>query len=204
MDIRHKPEVEGSERTPGKLTRIRAIDYGDNDGRFAKLRRQIRNPSLFTFFIMALVALAIPIAIALPGFYSGAREGVWRIRQEPFVQFLEVSTPSHVYPYLQQNITIMKGAESQVEWRRVSFKLGPCHEGNLAQFPDGKYTRGIGQACTDLHQIQLDYADDCTSAEVCNIPPSAIARLEAVSVSLQETFSDAYTSRHTESIGSGE
>lgn len=188
----------------GRLTRIGAIDYGDTDSWLAKLRRQIRNPSLLTFFIMAVVALSIPLAIVAPGFYSGAKEGIVRIQREPFVQFLEVATPSHVYPYLQRNITLMKNAESQYEWRRISFKLGPCHEANLAQFPKGKYTEGISNACNDLHNIQLDFAKYCTTDASCNIPSAAIARLDAVSVRLQETFSDAYSSRHTESLGTGE
>ena len=204
MESHHKSQLDDSAPQRGKLTRIGAIDYGDGDGWSARLRRQLRNPSLITFLIMALVVLAIPVGIAFPGFYSGAKEGFWRIRQEPFVQFLEVSTPSYVYPYLQRNIDQMKIAESQYEWRRISFKLGPCHETNLGQFPEGKYTDGIARACTDLHNIQLDFAENCTSATTCNIPPAAIARLDAVSTRLQETFSDAYSSRHTEAIGSGE
>ena len=204
MDIRDYKEYETPESRRGQLTRIGAIEYGDSDSWFAKLRRQIRNPSLFTFIIMAAVALAIPIAIIAPGFYSNAKEGIVRIRQDPFVQFLEVATPSHVYPYLQRNIQLMKTADTQSEWRRISFRLGPCNEANLVQFPEGKYTNGIAQACDDLHNIQLDFADDCLTNTSCNIPPAAIARLDAVSTNLQTTFSDAYSSRHTESVGQGE
>ncbi len=204
VDIHDYKEYETPESRRGKLTRIGAIDYGDSDSLFAKLRRQIRNPSLLTFFIMALVILAIPLAIVAPGFYSGAKEGIVRIRQDPFVQFLEVATPSHVYPFLQRNIQLMKDADTQSDWRRISFKLGPCHEANLAQFPEGKYTQGIAQACDDLHNIQLDFAEDCISETSCNIPPAAIARLDTVSTSLQETFSDAYSTRHVETVGQGE
>lgn len=204
MDIRDYKDYETPESRRGQLTRIGTIDYGDSDNRLAKLRRQVRNPSLLTFFIMAIVILAIPTAIVAPGFYSGAKEGIVRIRQDPFVQFLEVATPSHVYPYLQRNIQLMKAADTQSEWRRISFKLGPCHEANLAQFPEGKYTTGIAQACNDLHNIQLEFAADCLSETSCNIPPAAIARLDTVSTNLQQTFSDAYSSRHTESLGTGE
>lgn len=204
MEIRDYKDYETPATRRGKLTRIGAIDYGDGDSWFAKLRRQIRNPSLLTFFIMTIVILAIPTAIVAPGFYSGAKEGIVRIRQDPPVQFLEVATPSYVYPYLQRNIQEMKAAETQYEWRRISFKLGPCHQANLVQFPEGKYSGAIATACADLHQIQLDYADDCISDASCNIPPAAITRLDAVSSQLQHAFSDAYTSRHTESIGTGE
>ena len=204
MDIYDQKDFETPDSRRGKLTRIGVIDYGDADGWFARLRRQIRNPSLLTFIIMAIVALLIPVAIVAPGFYSGAKEGIVRIRQDTFVQFLEVSTPSHVYPYLQRNIQLMKAAETQYEWRRISFKLGPCHESNLQQFPQGKYTDAIVNACNDLHNIQLDFADDCISDASCNIPPAAIARLDTVSLFLQESFSDAYSSRHTESVGTGE
>ena len=98
----------------------------------------------------------------------------------------------------------MKNADTQSEWRRISFKLGPCNEANLAQFPEGKYTLGIAQACNDLHNIQLEFASDCLTETSCDIPPAAIVRLNAVSANLQETFSDAYSSRHTESLGTGE
>ena len=204
MDIHHKPELDDSDRQRGKLTRIGTIDFGDGDGWVARLRRQLRNPTLLTFLILTVVVLAIPFSIAFPGFYSGAKEGIVRIRQDPVVHFLEVATPSFVFPYLQRNIQQMKNAQSQSEWRRISFKLGPCFEPNLSQFPDGKYTQGIASACEDLHQIQLDFAEDCISATSCNIPPAAIARLDAVSERLQETFSDAYTTRHFETVGAGE
>ena len=204
LDFREPHEYETPASRRGRLTRIGAIDHGDARGRFARLRRQIRNPSLLTFFIMAIVAVSIPIAIVGPGFFSGAKQGIVRIRQGPALQFLEVSTPSYVYPYLQRNITLMKNAETEYEWRRISFKLGPCHETNLSQFPAGKYTNAISSACNDLHNIQIDFAADCTSAVDCNIPPAAIARLDAVSVNLQDAFSDAYSSRHTETIGQGE
>ncbi len=204
MDIRNYKDYETPEIRRGKLTRIGAIEYGDADGGLARLRRQIRNPSLLTFLIMTIVALSIPIAIVAPGFYSGAKEGIVRIRQDPFVQFIEVATPSHVYPYLQRNIQLMKEADTQYEWRRISYKLGPCHEANLTQFPEGKYTDGIAQACEDLHNIQIDFAADCTSDASCNIPPAAIARLDDVSNSLQETFSDAYSTRHFETTEQGE
>ena len=204
MDIRDYKDYETPEIRRGKLTRIGAIDYGDADGWTAKLRRQIRNPSLLTFTVITILAISIPLAIFAPGFYSGAKEGIVRIRQGTVVQFLEVATPSYVYPYLQRNIQHMKTARSQFEWRRISFKLGPCNEVNIRQFPQGKYTDAIANACNDLNDIQLDFAQDCASATACNIPPVAIARLDAVSTQLQETFSDAYSSRHTESIGTGE
>ena len=135
MELHHKPELDDSDRRHGKLTRIGAIDYGDDDGRLARLRRQLRNPSLITFFILAIIAISIPVGIAFPGFYSGAKEGIVRIRQDPVVHFLEVATPSFVYPYLQRNIEQMKSAQSQYEWRRISFKLGPCFEPNLGNSP---------------------------------------------------------------------
>lgn len=204
MDIRDYKDYETPDSRRGQLTRIGAIDYGDSDNWLSKLRRQIRNPSLLTFFIMTMVILAIPTAIVAPGFYSGAKEGIVRIRQDPFVQFIEVATPSHVYPYLQRNIELMKAADTQSEWRRISFRLGPCNEANLIQFPEGKYTDGIARACNDLHTIQLDFAGDCISETSCSIPPAAIARLDAVSTNLQETFSDAYSTRHFEAVGQGE
>ena len=113
---RNRGETGHREQSDGGLTRIGAIDFGDGDGRFAKLRRQVRNPSLLTFFIMALVALSIPVAIAFPGFYSGAQEGIVRIRQDASLNVLEVSTPSYVFPYLQRNIQLMKEAQTQLEW----------------------------------------------------------------------------------------
>ena len=204
MELRENQDFDTPVNRRGKLTRIGAIDYGDGDNWSARLRRQIRNPSLLTFLIMTVVALSIPLAIVAPGFYSGAKEGIVRIRQDTFVQFLEVSTPSFVYPYLQRNIQVMRSAETQYDWRRISFKLGPCHETNLAQFPEGKYTDGITNACTELHQVQIEFAEDCISDATCNIPPAAIARLDAVSQRLKETFSDAYSSRHFESLGTGE
>ena len=66
-----------------------------------------------------------PTAIVAPGFYSGAKEGIVRIRQDPFVQFLEVSTPSHVYPFLQRNIQLHESRRHPIRVATHLFQTRP-------------------------------------------------------------------------------
>ncbi len=174
------------------LQKLGPVDFGDEDSVFARLRRQLRNPSILTFIIVCIVVLTIPVAIAFPGFYKGAQEGIVRIRQEPVTYFLKASTPSWINPYLQRHISKMQNAEVPVEWHGVSFQHGPCFGGNLSQLPDGKYSDAIVKACGDLHDIQSEYAGDCATTGNCNIPPVAVDRLQQVSEDLRIAFSDAY------------
>ena len=110
----------------GRLTRIGAIDHG-------RRTRAVRTSTTSDPKPVASDLLhhgnrpqsRSRLQLSDPGFFSGAKQGIVRIRQGPALQFLEVSTPSYVYPYLQRNITLMKNAETEYEWRRISFKLGP-------------------------------------------------------------------------------
>ncbi len=184
-------DVSAEERRRG-LQKLGPVNFGDRDNIFVRLRRQLRNPSLLTFIIVCIVILSIPVAIAFPGFYEGAQEGIVRIRQEPVTYFLKSSTPSWINPFLQRHISRMQNAEIPVEWHGVSFQHGPCFPGNLSQLPEGKYSDAVVNACGDLHKIQADYAVDCATTRNCNIPPVAVTRLQQVSDDLIFAFSDAY------------
>lgn len=175
------------------LRRLGKVDFGDGDGRFARLRRQLRNPSLLTFIVLSLLAISIPLAIMFPGFYSGAQEGIVRIRRDVSIDFLEVSIPSRINPYLQRHIDTMQEADRPIEWRPVSFRHGPCLADNLSQLPVGKYSDGVADACATLDDIQTEYASSCVASDTCHIPSEAVSRLQAVSDGLNAVFSDAYS-----------
>ncbi len=185
-----EPSVDKRRR---RLQRLGPVEFGDSQGTFARLRRQLRNPSIPTFLILCIIAVSIPLAIISPGFYSGAKDGIVRIRQDPVMHFLKASTPSWINPYLHRQINTMKTAAEPIEWRGVSFQHGPCFADNLEQLPDGKYSDGIADACHDLHAIQTEYAASCANTGSCDIPPEAVARLNTVQQNLIDVFSDAYS-----------
>lgn len=187
------PDNQSTDAKRHSLDKLGPVDFGDTDGTYSRLRRQLRNPSLLTFIILTIIALSVPAAILFPSFYSGAKEGIVLIRREPVTHFLQASTPSWINPYLQRQISTMQNAELPIEWRGVSFVHGPCFEQNLQQLPAGKYSDGIARACADLHEIQMSYASSCATTNNCNIPTVAVERLQAVRTDLIEVFSDAYS-----------
>lgn len=183
-----------------KQYRISPIDFGDGDGLVARVRRAIRNPSLLTFIVMALVVLAIPVLIVAPGFYSGARENLPYFDSEFRVRLFElrVAVPSNIVPYLRQRMEIMRNADEPTEWNAVSPTSGPCNAGNLAELPEGKYTDAIAVACEGIYGVQTEYTDSCSAADACAPPAEAIAKIDAIEDALLAEFIDAYSYLSTE------
>ena len=178
-----------------KRYRLDPIDFGDNDSKFAKFRRQLRNPSLFTFILISLVALAVPVLIVLPGFYSGARENLPYFNNDLRVSLFElrVAVPSNIIPYLRQRMEIMRGADNPDEWNGVSYESGPCNQGNLDGLPEGKYSDAVAMACASIYSVQTDFGALCQSAESCYVPNAAVERLDEIESELLLSFHDAYS-----------
>ncbi len=163
--------------------------------RAARLRRELRNPSLITIAIIVLLVLAIPAAIILPGLISTASTNLAE-RAEQRRQRVErllpeaVVLPAQVTPWLFSRIRIMQQATTTSEWFAADFTEGSCNPANLAQFPTGKYTTAIFRACSDLNRIREKYAANCT-VESCEVPRTAIIELDGAAIRLVEAFSDA-------------
>lgn len=178
-----------------KPYRIAPIDFGDNDSAFARFRRQLRNPSLLTFVVLTLAALAVPVLILLPGFYSGARENIRYFTTEFTVNIfeLQVAVPSNIVPYLRQRMEIMRNAAGPSEWNGVSFESGPCNLDNLTELPEGKYADAVAVACQRIYTVQTTYGASCATASSCAVPVAAVAELDEIEAELLLEFSDAYS-----------
>ncbi len=163
--------------------------------KLARLRRELRNPSLLTVAIIIFLVLAIPAAVILPGVIDTASTNLAERneRQRQRVENLlpeAVVLPAQVTPWLFSRIRIMQEADTRDEWFIADFKQGACNPGNLAQFPSGQYTTAIFRACSDLDRIQQKFGDDCT-VEACDLPEEAVIELDGAAIRLVDAFSDA-------------
>ncbi|MEX0761977.1 MAG: hypothetical protein WD333_06020 [Dehalococcoidia bacterium] len=158
----------------------------------ARLRRELRNPSMPMAILMLVVVIAIPSAIFGPGI---VRQGIDGYQEKERLSERgsggDVTTASWINPWLKNQTDRMISAERPVEWRGVSFQTGPCNPINLSQLPPGKYAEAVAAACHDLDDIQLRYAGDCATTNECNIPPAAQDELRAVINRLFTEFGDA-------------
>ena len=145
--------------------------------------------------VRAILVLAIPAALILPGIINTASTNLAE-RSEQQRQRVEnllpeaVVLPAQVTPWLFSRIRIMQEADIRDEWFIADFKQGSCNPENLAQFPPGQFTTAIFRACSDLDRIQAKYAEDCTDVD-CDIPQEAIIELDGAAIRLVDAFSDA-------------
>ena len=164
--------------------------------RLDRVRRELRNPSMLTVILIAVIVAAVPIAIMAPKWVStaqhnlGQRNEANQLREDSMVS-VEVFIPSLIAPWMANQMDRMMVAASPEEWNRTSFTNGPCFTRNLSQLPDGKYSAAIVQACHDMDSIQSRYAGECPSAETCNFSQDARAALITARAEMFEVFSDA-------------
>ena len=98
---------------------------------------------------------------------------------------------SQIAPWMATQARTMIEAEGPLEWKVVSFTIGPCDPGNPSQLPTGKYSSAIRQACGSLDDIQQRYSGDCFLASGCNVPEIAKAEIERTTDIVWDAFSDA-------------
>ena len=159
---------------------------------WARLRRAIRNPSMLTAVLMALLVIAIPAGVLGPRILTRGIEGYQESQRRQERQFVNVTAASWIYPWLRRNAENMRDANRPIEWRAVSFaNHGPCNAKNLSQLPVGKYSFAVSSACNELDRIQLQYAADCALPGQCSVPEEAREGLQIVLDRLRVGFSDA-------------
>lgn len=149
-----------------------------------------------TVGLIVLAVLIVPLAMLLPSWISTtqdsfqARDDADAMR-DSMIFSSSLLVPSQITPWMFGQIDRMKEVESPAEWNATSFTAGPCDAGNLSGLPSGKYADAISDACIDLHQIQVDYAGDCRSIQVCELSDTAVARLDQTRAALLEAFADS-------------
>lgn len=164
--------------------------------RLARLRRELRNPSMTTVFLIVLAVAAIPLIMLVPSWISTTKGSLQERRaaeslRDAGILSSSVIIPSQITPWMLNQISRMENADSPFDWNYTLFTAGPCATTNLNQLPPGPYADAIRASCVDLRQIQSDYSDDCPSVGSCNIPPQAYTRLANTRTALLQAFSDA-------------
>ena len=165
----------------------------DNDiSRLARFRRELRNPSMWTIFIIVTVAAVVVFAPFAHGWVETARSSFKSVARQKEIQDKSMISLGAIVPSrMGQQVNTMIRAEGPVEWRVVSFRAGPCDTGNLSQLPASKYSTSIATACNDLDSIQQRYSGSCFLASDCNVPEVAKNELKAAMGLVWEAFSDA-------------
>lgn len=176
-----------------------------------RFRRELRNPSMMTVFLLIAAVLAIPLALLVPSWVETTR-GSFQERQaaddlrDSTLISSSVQVPAQIAPWVLDQIEHMEDAGGPLTWHLTSFTEGPCNANNLSQLPAGPFADAIATSCVSLNQIQIDHADECLSVEACNFSSSVAERLDGVRVTLLDTFAEAglvipYTIRDEEPVG---
>jgi len=172
------------------------LSFENNTSRSARLRRELRNPSMLTIAIIVVVVSTIIFAPFAPGWISTTQSSFKSIAKtkeinEASLNSLGAIVPSQIAPWLASQVNTMKNAEGPLDWQVVSFRSGPCAPENLVQLPDSKYSTSVASACHELDEIQQLYSGKCFLATDCNVPDVAKERLTGAMDSVWEAFSDA-------------
>ncbi len=160
------------------------------------MRRELRNPSIVTVFIIILLVAAVPLALFVPQWVDTTKESfearsTAATEAESRRSDFDVLIPSQIVPWLADRVEEMRAAIGPQDWNKVSFRRGPCDPGNLTELPGGVYADSIARTCGDLDRIQLTYAGACTRAIDCNLPDAALQELEAVAAAMFADFANS-------------
>lgn len=172
------------------------VNLYPDESRTARLRRELRNPSMLTVGIILGVIVLIPLAILGPSWVNTTRDSLESRAQsdslrEQGLLSSEVRVPSQIVPWMLNEIAGMENVTGPASWTKVDFTQGPCFENNLSQLPAGTYADAIATACVNLNDIQSQHVSDCTTVQTCAIPEVAFERLASVRTGLLDAFSDA-------------
>ena len=163
---------------------------------FARFRRELRNPSMFTIFLIVISFSIVVLAPFAPKWVATTQDSFdvmsekKKINQES-MSSLAAMVPSQITPWMAQQARTMSEASGPLDWKVVSFRTGPCNLENLSQLPDGKYSDSIAQVCGELDRIQQHYSGDCFLASECNVPDAAKEEIEKAMGIVWDAFSDA-------------
>jgi hypothetical protein len=172
------------------------ISFDNDSSKRARLRRELRNPSVLTILLIVIVVCVVLIGPFTPGWVSTTQKSLADIAKTKEINKASMSSisaviPSQISPWLANQANTMINAEGPLDWKVVSFRTGPCNGDNLSQLPPGKYSDSIGTACVELDGIQQAYSGKCIRAADCNIPEVAKEEILAAIDQVWEAFSDA-------------
>ena len=172
------------------------LSFNNSTSRSARLRRELRNPSMITIMIIFIVTLIVVLAPFVPRWVETTRVSFQAMEKQKELNQMGMSSisviiPSQISPWLATQTNVMLNAEGPLDWQIVSFQRGPCDEDNLSQLPEGKYAEAIVSACYNLNDIQQRYSGSCFRAATCEIPDIAREEITNTMDMVWEAFSDA-------------
>jgi hypothetical protein len=172
------------------------ISFDNATSKKARLRRELRNPSILTVFLIVVFVCVVIFAPFAPNWVSTTQKSFADIAKTKEINKAGMSSitaiiPSQISPWLANQANTMINAEGPLDWKVVSFRTGPCNGDNLSQLPSGKYSDSIGTACVELDRIQQAYSGKCFRAADCNVPEVAKEEISAAIDEVWEAFSDA-------------
>lgn len=172
------------------------VNASEHQTLLARFRRELRNPSMMTVFLIIAAVLVIPLALLVPSWVETTRgsfqdrRAADELRDSTMISS-SVQVPAQIAPWVLDQIEHMEDAGGPLTWHLTSFTEGPCNATNLSQLPAGPFADAIATSCVSLNQIQIDHADECPSVAACNFSSSVAERLDGVRVALLDTFAEA-------------
>ncbi len=172
------------------------LSFDNNPSRSARIRRELRNPSMLTVILIFVAISTVVLAPFAPGWISTTRDSFAAMAKKKEINEASMSSlgaivPSQIAPWMSSQVNTMLDAEGPLDWQVVSFRSGPCLTENLSQLPGSKYSTAIADACGELDQIQQAYSGNCFLASDCNIPEAAREELRTAMGGVWTAFSDA-------------
>ncbi len=172
------------------------LSFDNSQSRSARFRRELRNPSMLTIILIAIVVALVVLGPFVPGWVKTTQNSFDAIAKqkelnEAGMLSLGAIVPSQIAPWLSLQVDTMIDAEGPLDWQVVSFRAGPCFADNLSQLPVSKYSTAIATACGELDDIQQLYSGNCFLASTCDVPDAAKEELRAAMARVWDEFSDA-------------
>jgi hypothetical protein len=172
------------------------LSFENSTSKGARFRRELRNPSMLTIFLIVAIVSVVVFAPFVPGWVSTTKNSFEAMAKKKEINEASMSSitaivPSQISPWLATQANTMINAEGPLDWQVVSFRSGACNGDNLSQLPSGKYSDSIGAACVQLDLIQQRYSGKCFRAVDCNVPEVAKEEIRAAIDNVWVAFSDA-------------
>lgn len=172
------------------------ISFDNENSKLARFRRELRNPSMTTVILIAVIVISALAAPFAPGWITTTKGSFESIAEQKELNEAAMSpigaiVPSQIAPWMATQARTMMEAEGPLDWKVVNFRTGPCDPDNLIQLPAGKYSDAIRTACGSLDEIQQHYSGNCFLASDCNIPEAAKNDITQTMDGVWNAFSDA-------------
>ncbi len=172
------------------------LSYEEDNSLSARIRREMRNPSLRTIAIVVVTVIVVVSAPFVPTWVNSARTGIADVTEDHDLTKASTLpkndlTDEQVALWMAEQGQTMIDATNPLGWKVVNFRFGPCSPENLGDMAQGPYATTVVQACASMADIHGRYQRDCFLASSCNVKDAAKDEIRVVIDVVLAAHSDA-------------